>query len=156
MSTIILYHTHTLNAASPPNYAYPSVNRIEETTRASILNSLVDLIAQPFTTPKLVERPPYYPPPTYVQTPATNYVETAPTLPPTTARPVYYTQRTYKPTPQPTQPRPTTTLPLLPTISEQLEELEAQCGIPMRQITESSGLIVNGNTARRGEVISLT
>lgn len=149
-STLKLYHTHTLGGV--PNNVY----QVEDTTRGSLLNSFVDLIASPFTSPEENTQAPYYPQPIYVY-PTTSILNTP--------QPAYYTQTFIKRTKNPiykTQPKtsPTTSSPEITSsistsrggLSDRLNDFNSQCGMPRRKVQEAVSLVVNGMAAAKGQV----
>jgi hypothetical protein len=140
----------------------PSGYQVQVTTQASILGQIVDLFAQPFTSPTSAPQQNYYPQPMYeyqtqaaTQKPQPIYTQAyqQPT-PQKTIRPTYYTHPTYQPTRQPS--RTTSNLPAIDSHiasqSERLSELEYQCGMPISRQQNAVSLVVNGNAAYKGQV----
>lgn len=152
MSTLKLYHTHTLGNI-PMGY------QVQETTQASLLNSIVDLIAQPFTSPPPQRVPQnsqssYYQTTSFTQRPQTFYfTQTASTR--KTIKPNSYTRPPYVTQPP---PKPSTTSQLPPIVnnitstSDRLSDFESQCGIPSPWKQEAVSLVVSGKAAHKGQV----
>lgn len=140
--------------------------QVQDTTRASLLNSIVDLITQPFTSPTPPQRipentqPGYYPEPMYeyqttpiTQRPQTIYYTQKPQK---TVKPNYYSRPTYATQPTVSQPPTSSQLPPIvnniASISDRLNDLDSQCGIPRPWTQNAVSLVVNGNAARKGQV----
>lgn len=79
-------------------------------------------------------------------------------------QPVYNPQPTYNPQPAPTRPvatrppappptsRPQTNFENIGSSSERLNEFSSQCGVPKLRPQSSTGLVVNGKAAMKGQV----